>query len=126
MTKYLVDTDVLIDNTREVPGVADYLDSLGEWSYSVVTAMELFTGAKGKKEIRDLEKFLADYREISLSREIGSKARRILKQYAKSDGMGAIDAMLAATAINEGMTLSTKNEKHFRNVKGLEIEVPEY
>ena len=126
MKKYLVDTDVLIDNIREKPGVADYLDSLREWSYSVITAMELFTGAQSKKEIQKLEKFLADYREIPLSGDIGSNGRDIVREYAKADGMGALDALIAATAMNEGMTLSTKNEKHFRNIEGLSLEIAKY
>ena len=38
---YLVDTDILIDFFRSNEAATDYLDSLGEWSVSVVTAMEL-------------------------------------------------------------------------------------
>ena len=34
---YLVDTDVLIDYLRNMEGAANYLDSIGEWTYSVVT-----------------------------------------------------------------------------------------
>lgn len=50
-----------------MPGAADYLDSLGTWSYSIITAMELFAGAENKKEIQRLEKFLRDFREVQLS-----------------------------------------------------------
>ena len=50
----------------------------------------------------------------------------LLLKYAKSDGMGAIDAIIAATAIAEDVTLSTRNRKHFRKVEGLQLEVPEY
>jgi predicted nucleic acid-binding protein len=34
--------------------------------------------------------------------------------------------MIAATAIYEGLRLSTKNEKHFRNIEALEIDLPGY
>jgi predicted nucleic acid-binding protein len=68
---YLVDTDVLIDYLRNVKGAADYLDSIGEWTYSVVTAMELITGAANQRDVKRLEKILNDYREMPLSEEIG-------------------------------------------------------
>ena len=123
---YLVDTDILVDYVRENEDAAAYLESLKEWSYSVVTAMELFAGARNNKEIRALEKFLRNYQEAPLSREIGNRGRTIMKGYAKSHGLDPLDAMIAATAISEGRTLSTRNSKHFKAIRGLRIEVPDY
>jgi predicted nucleic acid-binding protein len=37
-----------------------------------------------------------------------------MKTHAKSDGLLPMDALIAATALNEGITLSTKNKKTFR------------
>jgi len=39
--------------------------------------------------------------------------------------MDPLDALIAAAAITEDLTLSTQNEKHFRNIDGLKIEVPD-
>ena len=82
---HLVDTDVLVDHIRKIQGAADYLDSLGTWSYSVITALELFAGAENKKEVHRLEKFLRDFREIGLSADIGSKGLEIMMTYSKSE-----------------------------------------
>lgn len=123
---YLVDTDVLIDYLRNVKGAADYLDSIGEWTYSVVTAMELITGAANQRDVKRLEKILNDYREMPLSQEIGSKGRELMRTHSKPDGLLPIDALIAATALHEGVRLSSKNKKHFRNIDGLDLEVPEY
>ena len=46
---YLVDTDILIDFLRQKEAAADYLDSLGDWSLSVVSGMELVAGALDKR-----------------------------------------------------------------------------
>src|SRR5215471_6338766 len=105
---YLMDTDVLIDYLRNVEGAADYLDSIGEWTYSVITAMELITGAANQKDVNKLDKILNDYREMPLSPEIGSRALELMKTYAKSDGLLPLDALIAATALHEGIRLSTK------------------
>ena len=123
---YLVDTDVLIDYLRNMEGAANYLDSIGEWTYSVVTTMELITGAANQKDVKKLERILTDYREVPLSREIGSRARELMKTHAKSQGLLPLDALIAATALHEGVRLSTKNKKHFRNIEGLDLEMPEY
>jgi predicted nucleic acid-binding protein len=49
-----------------------------------------------------------------------------MKTYAKSEGLDASDAMIAATAIHEGLKLSTRNKKHFAGIRGLDIDVPDY
>src|SRR5436309_15977164 len=76
---YLIETDVLIDYLRNMNAAANYLDSIGEWTYSVVTAMELITGAANQKDVKKLEKILNDYRKIPLSKEIGSTAQELMK-----------------------------------------------
>lgn len=67
-----------------------------------------------------------DYREMPLSQEIGSKGRELMRTHSKPDGLLPIDALIAATALHEGVRLSSKNKKHFRNIDGLDLEVPEY
>ena len=49
-----------------------------------------------------------------------------MKTHAKSQGLLPLDALIAATALHEGVRLGTKNKKHFRNIEGLDLEVPEY
>jgi predicted nucleic acid-binding protein len=103
---YLVDTDILVDHLRKRPGAADYRDSLGRWSYSIITAMELFAGADSKKEIQRLEEFLGDFQEVPLSAQSGAKGR---------------DALIAATAITEGLTLATRSPQKKADDAGLQI-----
>ena len=82
---YLIDTDILIDFSRKVPAAAEHLDSKGDWSHSVATAMELFAGADDKKQLREIEKFLVEYERIGLSEDIGNRALNIIKSYSKAD-----------------------------------------
>ena len=64
--------------------------------------------------------------EVSLSPEIGERALELVKKYAKSDGTGELDALIAATAMGEGKMLAAKNAKHFRNIEGLNLEIAKY
>ena len=123
---HLIDTDILIDFFRKRPAAGEYLDSKGDWSYSVTTAMELFAGANDKKQIAEMTRFLNAYSMLQLSPDIGARALDIIKGYSNADGIDPIDAILAATAIAGEMTLSTRNGKHFRNIKGLQLEIVRY
>jgi predicted nucleic acid-binding protein len=37
-----------------------------------------------------------------------------------------MDALVAATALNEGLTLATKKRKHFQMIGDLDLEIPNY
>ena len=123
---YLVDSDILVDYFRHTEAAANCLDSLDDWSVSVVTGLELIAGAKDKREVAEIDLVLGAYHVVPTNPEIGQLAYNIMKTYAKANGLDPCDAMIAATAIYEGLKLSTKNEKHFRNIEALEIELPGY
>jgi predicted nucleic acid-binding protein len=49
-----------------------------------------------------------------------------MKTYARSHSLDTMDALIAATALNEGLTLATKNRKHFQMLGDLDLETPSY
>lgn len=123
---YLLDTGILVDVLRRHRGAIGYVASLGEWAYSLVSAMELVAGARGRTEIRDLEFFLSEFRQISLSEFIGIVGYGIMRDYHPSHGLDPADALIAATAITEELTLATTNPKHFKSIEGLRMEAGRY
>src|ERR1700736_995101 len=109
---YLVDTDIIIDFTRGHPSAADYLDSLqNQWSISALTSLELIAGARNQSEISDIDIMVSAYQAIPPNEEIARRAYYLLKTYAKSYGLRTLDALIAATALEEGLTLITRNKK---------------
>jgi predicted nucleic acid-binding protein len=124
---YLVDTDVLIDVSRSNDAAIDFLDQLGDsWSISIITALELIVGARNKKEVTQIDQLVAAYSAIPLTAEIGNSSYDLLRQFAKSHGLRVFDSLIAATAIDEGLTLVTKNKRHFQMIGTLKLEVPSY
>jgi hypothetical protein len=124
---YLVDSDIMIDLTRGSIAAADYLDSLANaWSISMITCLELIAGARTQRETTDLDLVLSGYRAIPPNEDITRRAYYLMKTYARSHGLHTIDALLAATALEEGLTLATRNRKHFQMISGLRLEVPSY
>ena len=124
---YLVDSDVLIDISRGKAPARDYIDALPEgWAVSQISALELLVGARDKRDLADIDTFLSAYVIVPLRGLIGTRACELLKLYAKSHGLHVFDSLIAATAIEEGLTLVTKNRRHFGVIKGLNLEVPQY
>jgi tRNA(fMet)-specific endonuclease VapC len=125
--RYLVDTNVLVDVTRGSSAAADYLDSLGaDWSISMITCLELLAGARTQRETDRLDLVLGGYRAIPPSEDIALRAYDLMKTYTRSHGLHPLDALIAATALEVGLRLTSKNRKHFQMISGLDLEVPDY
>lgn len=124
---YLVETDVLIDVSRNTEAAIDFLDQLDDfWSMSIITALELIVGARDKKEVTQIDQLVAVYSAIPLTTEIGNSSYGLLRQFAKSHGLRVFDSLIVATAVEENLTLVTKNKKHFQMISNLNLEIPSY
>jgi predicted nucleic acid-binding protein len=124
---YLLDTNIMVDLTRGSAKAADYLDSLGgACLLSSITALELIAGARSQREVNDLDVMISAYEQVAPTPDIARRAYYLMKTHAKSGGLQALDSLIAATALEEGLTLATKNRKHFRMIHDLKLEVPEY
>lgn len=115
MAELLVDTDVFVDHLRGAHELRRGDDTL---SYSVITRAELFAG-RATEESR-VELLLAPFRELQVDREIAEAAGRLRRE---SDLLMP-DALIAATALEHGLALVTRNERHFAGVDGLDVRDP--
>ncbi|PAV26649.1 hypothetical protein C8D92_107211 [Tamilnaduibacter salinus] len=121
----LVDTDVLIWSFRGNEPAADRLDSEPGFAISAVTYMELLQGAKNQREsqlIRRTLRFWNAHIE-TMDTGISNRAMFLVERYALSHSMALADALIASTAISTGDALLTANDRHYRFIDGLDIEV---
>lgn len=121
----LVDTDVLIWYLRGNEKAREVIHSIGDFCISGVTHIELVQGMRNKEELRLFQKTLRQWntKTIYMSEEISAKALFYVEEYFLSHSMELADALIASTATTYGMKLLTANDKHYRVVKELEIEV---
>lgn len=121
----IFDTDVFIWVQRGNRKAAALIDDEAERFLSVQTLMELLQCAKNKAQQRTVKRFLADFgfTVLPLTENIGHRALVYVEEYGISSGMRAGDAIVAATAIENGMMLATGNVKHFRPVKDLGLKI---
>ena len=124
---YLLDTNIIVDFTRGNAEAAVYLDGLGgACLLSSITALELIAGARSQREVSDLDVMISAYGQIAPTPDIARRAYYLMKTHAKSAGLQTLDSLIAATALEEGLTLATKNRRHFQMIEDLKLEVPGY
>jgi len=103
----LLDTDVFIDHLR---GAAYLRPGTYRLHYSVVTRAELVAGTTATAHVHEL---LAPFREIPVDRAVAERAGRIRRE----SGIRLPDALIAATAIEHGLALVTRNRRDFAAVR---------
>jgi predicted nucleic acid-binding protein len=107
----LVDTDVFVDHLR---GAAELKPAKHRLHYSTITRAELFAG----NSATDLAaRLLAPFREVVVDRAVAERAGRVAREF----GLRLPDAIIAATALEHGLQLSTRNRTDFAHVRGLRI-----
>ena len=121
----LVDTDVLIWAFRGNDKAADYLDRHPGFSISIVTYMELIQGARNRIEMQLIRKTLRYWSAQieQVNETISSRAAFLVEEYALSHNMELADALIASSALSIGDTLMTANDKHYRFIPGLEVNI---
>lgn len=121
----LIDTDVLIWNLRGNEHARQLLDSQPNLQLSAVTYMELVQGLRNKAELKALRQAMRYWNaEIEpISEAISSRAMYLVEEYSLSHGLQLADALIASTAITLGETLVSANDKHYRFIADLEIDV---
>lgn len=112
MAELLVDTDVLVDHLRTGRG---FEPTGNRVSYSVVTRAELFAGRNTDELV--VQRLLAAFRELEVDRGIAELGGRLRRE----TGVGLADALIAATALLHGLSVLTRNTRHFERVPRLRL-----
>ncbi len=120
-----LDSDVLIDYLRGTTNARDFLlERVGKTPLfiSVVGIVEIYSGKDTeipeKKEI--IEVFLTNFRIIILTQGIAKRAGELRRDHQKPFA----DMIIAASAMEYGLPLVTRNIKHFRTIRGLKVLKP--
>jgi predicted nucleic acid-binding protein len=117
------DTDVLIWYLRGNLAAAKLIDRTSDREISVVSYMELMQSSRGKSQIRHIWDFLTQcaFAVVSLSENIGHRASIYMEEYGPAAGLNAMDALIAATAVESDSDLVTGNVKHFLAITELRV-----
>ena len=121
----LFDTDIFIWVQRGNKKAASLMEDTEERHLSVQTYLELLQNAQNKNQHQQTKDFLKtfDFTVLPFTENIGHRACIYIEEYALSNGLRAGDAIIAATATENNLTLSTSNAKHFKAIKELRLKI---
>ena len=128
MSKYVFDTDVLINffnkRTAELDLVAKFIQENRQLAISTLSLTELLTGWTDEQAARHMPKLKDGFQIQGVSVEIATLAGKLRRDY-KSNGrlLPTIDTLIAATALSLKATLITNNTKDFP-IPGLKLAPP--
>lgn len=126
MTRYLIDSDILITVLRTGKNLKDlfkpHIKDEDFLLISTITEAELFAGASAQtaKEQDRINELLAKFLVVPVSSEIA----RIAGQLKYAYKIFLDDSFIAATAIKTNSVLVTKNLKDFQKIKEVKILSP--
>ena len=113
----LTDSDILIEVSRgrDKAIVSQWLE-LGQSDavilFSTVTAAELWAGAR-PSEYAALDALFEALLCVPVDAIVGRRAGEYLRRYRKSHAVELGDALIAASAVERGARLWTRNRKHY-------------
>ena len=121
----IIDTDVLIWFLRGNEKAEKAVIEAIPFSISIVTYMELLQGMRNKQEMEKMKNAFAKMKVsiVPISEEISYKAAEYVEMYSLSHSMEMADAFIASTCINSQEVLMTANDKHYRFIDQIKMDV---
>jgi len=121
MADYLPDSGLVIRHLRNDAQAVALLRELGRrsrLSVSTITHLEVYAGMKAHEQYAT-RKLLSRFTACVVTEDVAQRAGEYLRDYGAS-GLSIPDAVIAATAVLESMTLVTLNPKHFQ-IRGVSL-----
>ena len=122
--KVFLDTCVLIDILRGNRKIASIIAKDNKYVINSIVFMEIIRGARDKKELIQLQKFLSIFEIIEIDQQISSTARNLIIRYSLGFGLEIADALIASTCIVYNLKLWTFNKKDFLFIENLQLFEP--
>ena len=120
----IFDTDIFIWTERGNKKAAKLMEKAEEKYLSIQTYMELLQCAKNRTQHKLVKDFLTSFgfMVLPLTENIGHRASIYVEEYTLSSNIRSGDAIIAATAVENNMVLSSSNVKHFKMIKELKLK----
>jgi len=125
--RYLLDTNVLIDMFKGSHRVQEriFRAEFHNCCVSEITLAELYVGAfKGgrPKQLEEIGFVVRRFHILPVTPALQTYARLRVRLEEKGMPLDDFDLLIAATALQEGLTLVSANNRHFDRIEGLQLE----
>ena len=121
----IFDTDVLIWLLRGNEKAINAVKNAIPFAISIVTYMELVRGMRNKQELEQMKKAFEkmDVEVIQINESISRRASEYVERFYLSDSVEMADALIASTCVELNQTLYTANDKHYKAIEDLHMDV---
>lgn len=124
---YLIDTDICIQFMRNERNVVDFISRLSDVKISIISLSELFFGIYNSQNLEKHKKTLADFLNgvsvLDLDFPVANNFGKIkAKLKSKGSFTGDFDMVNAAFALTYGLTIVTRNIKHYEKIEWIRIK----
>lgn len=123
MIEYLIDTNVFSKIFKGDSAVANFVGNL-ESAIDVTIFIECLQGSKSNQEKRQIKKALDNFPVFPITPEVSMLAVELIDSYSNSHGLLLPDALIAASALENDLTVLTYNISDFKFIKDLKFLKP--
>jgi predicted nucleic acid-binding protein len=125
MSGFLIDTNVFSRIFKGDLQVTQFVESL-ESVIDATIYIECLQGSKSNYEKRVVEKYLRKFSLLPITPESSVIAIELIRNYSNSHGLLLPDALIAATALENDLTVLTYNIGDFQFIQDLNCEKPPF
>jgi len=119
----IIDTNVFSEVFKGVAAVKTYIENLNAVIDTAIY-IECLQGSKSNREKREIKKYLDNFPLFPITPEVSERAIELIDTYSNSHGLLLADALIAATAIENDLTVVTYNVNDFKFIGGLKTLKP--
>ena len=86
-----------------------------------IVLMELYIGAKNKKDLKEIKAKLQGFKLLETNPEVMNLSTQIIEHFSLSHNAKIQDSIIASTCLINNLPLATYNLRDFRYIPNLEI-----
>lgn len=118
MIEHLLDNNVISQILKGNQTVANYVVGL-DFAICAIVYIETLQGSITNAQKRTIKKLIDNFPLLLITPEVSRRAFKLIDNYSNSHGLLLADALIAATALVNDLTIVTYNVDDFKFVQNL-------
>lgn len=119
----IIDTNVFSKVFRGDSAVKIYIETL-DAVIDATVYIECLQGSKSNQEKRKIKTYLSNFPLLPITPRVLERAMELIDDYSNTHGLLLADALIAATALENDLTIVTYNVDDFKFIKHLKWQKP--
>lgn len=123
MIDHSIDTNVFSQIFKGNSPVKQFVENIGA-AIDATVYIECIQGSKSNQEKHGVKKYLDNFALIQITPNISQLAIKLIDDYSNSHGLLLADALIAASALENNLTVVTYNANDFNFIQDLKLFKP--